>query len=101
KNCSFIGTHRVLAGAGTGPFKVVRFVKRRQGISSAEFRQAWREPYPRRVLDSSTALLSYAQNLADEPERPGGWGLDVDGSEEMWFDSLGAAVSYARSPSLR
>jgi hypothetical protein len=97
ERCSFIGEHRVLSGAGTGPFKVIRFLKRRPGLSSEDFARAWSGEHVRRALESSPELLSYAQNLPIEPERPGGWGLDVDGSEELWFDGLRPAIDYART----
>lgn len=101
EDCSFIGEHRVLAGSGTGPFKVVRFLARHARISADEFADALAGAHATRVLRSSVELLGYAQNLAVRPDRPTGWGLDVDGSEELWFDRLPAAIAYSHSDALR
>lgn len=100
EECSFIGEHRVLAGSGTGPFKVVRFLTRRPGIGADEFADALADPHATRVLRSSTELLGYAQNLAVQPDHPTGWGLNVDGSEELWFDAPQAAIAYSHSEAL-
>lgn len=97
ERCSFIGEHRVLSGAGTGPFKVVRYLKRRPDVPPATFVAAWRGSHASRILESTSDLLSYAQNQPVAPERPAGWGLDVDGSEELWFADADTATAYAKS----
>jgi hypothetical protein len=101
ENCSFIGTHRVLAGTGAGPFKVVRFVRRRPGVAPERLAREWGGLHAERILASSSRIRGYAQDIADVPERPGGWGLDVEGTEEIWFDDLRDAIGYARSGALR
>lgn len=88
--CSFIGEHHVLAGSGTGPFKAVRFLR------AVDF-DAWAPV----ALSLSDELLGYAQNRAVEPERPEGWGLDVAGSEEFWFDNALSAIDFLESDLLR
>ncbi len=88
--CSFIAEHHVLAGSGTGPFKVVRY------LGAVDF-EAWAPV----ALSLTDRLLGYAQNRAVDPERPEGWGLDVAGSEEFWFDSAEAAMEFSRSRRLR
>lgn len=100
ENCSFIGTHRVLAGTGAGPFKVVRFVRRRREVEQERLAPEWSGRHAERVLASSPRIRGYAQDIADVPDRPGGWGLDVDGTEEIWFDDLQDALRYARSGAL-
>ncbi|MFF5234349.1 hypothetical protein [Dactylosporangium sp. NPDC000521] len=100
-DCSFIGSHHVVFGAGTGPFKVVRFLKRRASVAAGDFVRAWRGLHGARMIEAWPAMLSYAQNVAVVPERPDGWGLNVDGSEELWFDALAPAVACATSETLQ
>ncbi|MFT4010527.1 MAG: EthD domain-containing protein [Nocardioidaceae bacterium] len=95
----FIGDHHLLAGSGSGPFKIVRFVRRRPDVDPADFAAAWLIGHGRRVA-SSGSILGYAQNHPIEPDGPSGWGLAVDGAEEIWFASAASARDYLASEEL-
>lgn len=88
--CAFFGTFHVLHGAGEGPFKVVRFLRGRDG-----FAEAWTR-WAARWRDLPHGMLGYAQTRAIEPRA----GLDVDGCEEFWFADPGVAERFLRSPAL-
>lgn len=97
----FIARHHVLAGSGTGPFKVVRFVTRRPEVGHAEFLTTWRGEYAERVVASLGAKsLGYAQNHAIEPDISATWGLEADGAEEFWFADAAAARAFLESDRL-
>nr|BFE59710.1 hypothetical protein GCM10020063_042360 [Dactylosporangium thailandense] len=100
-NSSFIGSHHVLTGPGTGPYKVVRFLKRDPAVPPGEFAPRWRDHHAPQLIEAWPEMLSYAQNVAVGPESPRGWGLDVDGSEELWFAAPEPAIACARSAALR
>jgi hypothetical protein len=91
--CSFIHTHHVLVGSGTGPFKIVRFV-RRIG-DAATFADEWMR-WADWLLDRPAGVSGYAVNPA-LPAPTGGWGMDVDGSDEFWFDDLDKATAFLDS----
>lgn len=82
RECSFFGTHHVIAGAEAGAFKVVRFLVGSSAAADWEARAV-------EVLDGAS-LLGYAQTRALPPP-PGGWGLEVDGCEELWVGSIDEA----------
>ncbi|MBZ6078729.1 hypothetical protein [Microvirga puerhi] len=100
-NFSFIGSHDVLQGPGVGPAKVIRFLRRSRDLSSKEFTRTWRDEYAQRLIGSAGNIRSVAQNLPIPPERPEGWGLKVDGSEKIWFDTLAAADAFRHSEAAR
>lgn len=100
-NYLFIGSHHVLHGEGTGPFKIVRFIRRRLGIDPKKFEKAWREDYVSRLLAAAPDIIGLAQNIPIAPERPEGWGLQVDGSEEIWFPTIEAAHAFQQSEEWR
>ena len=77
--CSFFGAHHVLAGVEEGPFKVVRFL-----VGSTDDAD-WADRAT--AVLGEAALLGYAQTRALPPP-PAGWGLAVDGCEELWVDTL-------------
>lgn len=77
--CAFFGTHHVLAGVESGAYKVVRFLRGSSDVTDWETRAT-------EVLDGPS-VLGYAQTRALPPP-PGGWGLAVDGCEELWVASL-------------
>lgn len=87
--CAFFGTHHVLAGVESGAFKVVRFLVGRSDAAGWDARAA-------EVL-AGPPLLGYAQTRALPPP-PEGWGLAVDGCEELWVDSLDAAQALVAAP---
>lgn len=92
--CSFIGTHHVLAGAGRGPYKAIRFVRRADGVPAEGFPAAW-EGWASWLADGTEGgLLGYAQDRALPAPGPGGWGLAVDGSEEFWFGDAASAIRF-------
>jgi len=80
--CAFFGTHHVLAGVESGAFKVVRFLTGSSDVVDWETRAA-------AVLEGAP-VLGYAQTRALPPPA-GGWGLAVDGCEELWVASLDEA----------
>lgn len=86
--CSFFGTHHVLAGVQSGPFKVVRFLAG-SSVSDWEDRAA--------TALGARPVLGYAQTRA-LPAPPAGWGLAVDGCEELWVASLDAARALLVPP---
>jgi hypothetical protein len=94
---SFIASHEVIFGAGTGPAKLVRYGRAKKG---RDLPKEWRS-HAQTVVNEAPQLLSYALNLAVQPERPEGWGLQVDGSEEIWFESIDAAEAYRTSHAAR
>jgi len=100
-NFSFIGVHEVLDGSGMGPFKVIRYLKRTAGLSQAAFEHCWRGRHVADIVATAGAAVGYAQNLPIAPERAEGWGLSVDGSEEIWFASQAGAVAFCNSEALR
>ncbi len=98
---AFVGVHDVLHGPGVGSTKLIRYLKREEGVSKAEFLHHWRDVYAPRLLQLGLGVTSYAQNIPIEPERPEGWGLDVDGIEEIWFDTIEEALHLRASEGFR
>lgn len=90
--CSFFGTHHVLAGVEMGAFKVVRFLIGSSDSADWESRAA--------DVQDGAELLGYAQTRALPPP-PGGWGLAVDGCEELWVGSLAEAEALIAAPAGR
>lgn len=90
-----IATFHVLSGSGTGPYKVMRFLRRRTGLDQAEFFRRWRGDYAAELLAAAPAdLLGYAQNHAITPDLTTEWSLPADGAEEYFFDDLASAESF-------
>jgi hypothetical protein len=67
---------------GTPPrAKRMGLVRRREGLSRADFQETWRQDHAL-IADQAYRLRRYILNLADGPE--GAW----DGYAEMWWDSF-------------
>jgi len=49
------------------------------------------------LIDSDASITSVAHILLIPPERPEGWGLEVNGSEEIWFHTIAAAEAFRHS----
>lgn len=88
--CALFGTFHVLHGTGEGPYKVVRFLRGREGFAAA-----W-SGWARRWSELPHGMLGYAQTRAIDPRG----GLDADGCEEFWFRDPATAEAFLRSPEL-
>lgn len=96
--CLFVAHHHVLLGAGSGPFKLVRFVRRRANLGCEDFGTAWLRDFARSVVAAAPSeLLGYAQSHPIEPEPDKPWTLDADGLEEFWFADEHAARRFLES----
>lgn len=93
--CSFLGIHRLLAGAGRGPIKVVRFLRRPPRGDPAD--AVWADRAAR-VMEATEGVLGYAQTRA-LPAPGSGWGLPVDGCEELWVADVVAGGRLLAEPS--
>ncbi len=98
----FIARFHVLAGSGTGPFKIVRFVRRRPGLEQSDFFDRWRygDYVPGLLAAPPTELLGYAQNHVIEPDLVDAWTMNADGAEEFFFADLAAARRFLDSTHL-
>lgn len=97
RECSFIGTHHVLAGEGRGMFKIVRFVRHAASVATSDFAAAWAD-WAFGMLDGGDGILGYAQTRALPPPGPEGWGLAVEGCEELWFADPDSARGFLSGP---
>lgn len=88
--CSFLGTHHMIAGVDRGPVKVVRFLRGHRNQADWDARAT-------EVLDAHLPLGGYAQTRASPPP-PTGWGLEVGGCEEFWVGSFEEAQALAAFP---
>lgn len=99
--CLVVARHHVVAGAGSGPFKLVRFVRRRGGLARRDFTEAWRNEFATSVVSAAPSdLLGYAQSHPIEPDLTDSWTLDADGLEEFWFADPRSARGFLDSAAL-
>ena len=91
-----VAREQLLRDGPSGGVKLVRVFKRRVGVSAPEFDRCWRDlhvPEAQGAFDQ--ALRRHAQNWPLAPEHAGGWGLDCDVVEELWFASVDALRGVA------
>ena len=87
-NCGVLCAEQVLLDGAHSGLKLVRFLARPACMSITDFDSAW-SLHQAAVLAYTGAaggLCRYVCNPALPAEHPGGWGLGVQGVEELWFD---------------
>jgi hypothetical protein len=85
--------------------KLMRFFTRRPEMTKAQFLDYWLNDHGPALLDSplSGYIRRYVQNHPNDPAIDGRqrWGLDYDGIEETWFDSIASLAEATALPAWR
>jgi uncharacterized protein (TIGR02118 family) len=84
--------------------KVITLLKRKPGLSRAEFSRYWRESHAKVALafSGSRRIRKYVQNHMLDPASLGNWpgalNSEWDGVAEVWFDSLDDLLEAMNDP---
>lgn len=77
------------------------FLKRKDGVSVAEFTRHWRNDHAQLTLDTASSMHRYAQNYPLPPEKGNAWGMNCDVVEECWFANLDELKAAHDAPAMR
>lgn len=91
-NFGVLCTEQVVHDLAPTGIKLIRFMFRPQSVSESLFDAAWERHTIAmlRLANAEGGLRRYVLNRPLPPERQEGWGLDVRGIEELWFDDVEA-----------
>lgn len=96
-----VAAERLLRDGPVGGIKAARYLWRRHGLTPAQFREHWEHGHANLVLGTPTVaryVRRYAHNDPLEPEGGPSWGLDCDGVEETWYESLDSLIRAHAEP---
>lgn len=98
-NLGVLCAEQVVRDGAPGGLKLIRFLTRPPAVSKPQFDAAW-DRHTSAVLKFAVdggGLLRYVHNRTLPAERPQGWGLKVDGVEELWFDDPQLLEGFCRA----
>jgi len=90
-----VAAERLLCDGPVAGIKAARYLWRRKGMTPAQFRDHWEHGHAGLVLGNPAIarhVRRYAQSDPLEPENGPSWGLDCDGVEETWYESLDSLI---------
>ena len=91
-NFGGLGAKQVMRNLPGSSLKLIRLMTRPKSVCAPEFDAAWGHDTKAvlKIAGASAGVGRYVHNRSLPAERPEGWGLDVLGVEELWFNDMHA-----------